>query len=119
MQRLLDDCLQWPPQVPYVREKDGIRRMFRCPICANEEVPDATGIWLGTTCLRRVSDAIVNRAPFTGIVIYRTYNPDLRCCHADDDTVLAVTDDEYVSLQDSYCDQCVAEELARRETIGA
>jgi hypothetical protein len=118
MSQLLDECMQWPEQTPQVREMDGIRRMFRCPLCSKEEVPDYNGIFFGTECLQRAAGAIQQRTPFDGIVIYRTYNTDARCRHANDETVLAVPDELYdVSFRDSFCLECISEELARRTAM--
>src|SRR5262245_39860519 len=37
--RLLDECRQFPREVPYVRDLDGIRRRFRCRYCKLAEYP--------------------------------------------------------------------------------
>jgi hypothetical protein len=118
MPQLLEDCVSWPERLPYVRERDGIRRMFRCSLCESEEIPDHLGIWLGTSCLRRVITAIADRDPLKGLILYRTYNSDLRCRHADAETILVVLEDNYdQSLEDSFCEQCIAAELARRAKL--
>jgi hypothetical protein len=42
MGTLLEDCLGFPTTSPYVREADGVRRRFRCPLCRKAEVPVGT-----------------------------------------------------------------------------
>jgi hypothetical protein len=112
---LLEDCLAWPARVPYVRDRDGIRRVFRCPLCQREEIPDRKGIWLGTSCLQRAAEAMADRETIEGLILYRTYNPEFRCSHADADTLVAVLYDEYdQSLRESFCKKCITEELSRR-----
>jgi hypothetical protein len=51
MADLLNDCLSYPKVLPYVREKDGIRRSLRCPLCGKSEFPDRSGVWMCDNCL--------------------------------------------------------------------
>lgn len=48
---LLRDCLTYPDIIPYVRERDGIRRVLRCPVCRKREMSEREGaIWLCDAC---------------------------------------------------------------------
>ena len=47
MPMLLDDCLRWPDRVPDMRERDGIRRWFRCPLSTRKRSPIAKAWGLG------------------------------------------------------------------------
>jgi hypothetical protein len=117
MEPLLSECLAYPETIPYVREKDGVRRVFRCPICERREMPDRDGIWLCDICLIQAIESIRNRTPSKGLVLFRTYNESKRCKHADEDTVLMTFDDEYdYQMGNSYCERCLIEEQHRRIT---
>jgi len=51
MMPLLHDCLMYPEVTPYVRERDGIRRVLRCPACREREISGREGIvWLCDAC---------------------------------------------------------------------
>ena len=110
---LLADCLHFPEVMPHVREADGVRRTLRCGLCARAERPtDPGAFWFCDGCLRRMIHAIDTLEPLKGVVLFRTYNPDSRCEHADADTVLAFTGwDETIF---GHCQQCLAAELERR-----
>jgi hypothetical protein len=115
MQPLLRECIEYPKAVPYVRDRDGVRRSFRCPICNLREVPDREGIWLCDLCLAKALVSVQNRIPSTGLVLFRTYNESKRCKHADADTVLITFDDEYdYDMGNSFCGRCIFEEQQRR-----
>jgi hypothetical protein len=48
---LLRDCLMYPDVIPYVRERDGIRRALRCPNCRERELSRREGVlWLCDAC---------------------------------------------------------------------
>jgi hypothetical protein len=48
---LMRDCLMFPEVIPYVRERDGIRRVLRCPACRQREISQRKGIvWLCDAC---------------------------------------------------------------------
>lgn len=48
---LLRDCLMYPDVIPYVRERDGIRRVLRCPVCREREISGREGVvWLCDAC---------------------------------------------------------------------
>lgn len=113
---LLEDCLSYPQRLPYVRDHDGVRRTLRCTLCAiGESPPDAKMFWSCNECLKRILDAMHNRSPFEGVILFRTYNAGCRCTHADSDTVLAtdISDDTLFGV----CERCVRDELARRRAI--
>ena len=117
MQPLLRECIEYPKSVPYVRDKDGVRRSFRCPICNVREVPDREGIWLCDQCLAKALESVQNRIPSTGLVLFRTYNESKRCKHADAETVMMTFDDEYdYDIGNSFCELCIAEEQQRRDS---
>jgi len=112
---LLDDCLAYPQRIPYVRELDGIRRFLRCHLCAKaERPPDAKLFWFCETCMRRVLDAVQQLAPIPGIIVFRTYNVECRCAHADADTVLAGEGQFYVDEVYGVCERCIYDEIERR-----
>jgi hypothetical protein len=51
MTPLLRDCLMHPDIIPYVRERDGIRRALRCPVCRKRELSGREGVvWLCDAC---------------------------------------------------------------------
>src|SRR6266567_4141676 len=114
MPSLLDDCLAFPERLPFVREPDGIRRTLRCQLCSRAERPvDAKLFWFCDPCMRRVTEALHQRAPVQGITLFRTYNAECRCPHADADTVLAA--DLYMVEQlHGVCERCILDELERR-----
>lgn len=111
--RLLEDCLRYPAVVPYVRESDGIRRALRCQLCSKaERPPDAKVFWFCNGCIEKVVTAVQSRTPLVGIILFRTYNHEARCEHADDDTVLVTEswNDTFYGL----CEECIRQELSRR-----
>lgn len=113
MADLLADCLGFPDRMPYVKEADGIRRTLRCRLCGKRErPPNAQLFWWCDECVVRVLDAVTERKSIDGVVLFRTYNSDARCRHADSETVLV---SEYCSdTIYGNCAKCLAEELARR-----
>jgi hypothetical protein len=115
MLTLLDDCLAYPKRIPYVREPDGIRRFLRCHLCTKAERPaDAKLFWFCDTCMRRVLEAVQQRAPISGIILFRTYNVECRCAHADTDTVLAGEAQSYDDNVYGVCERCINEEIEKR-----
>ncbi|HWY87847.1 MAG TPA: hypothetical protein VNX28_14040 [Gemmataceae bacterium] len=118
MQDLLRECLEFPDSMPYVKEADGIRRTLRCRLCRTHERPsDAKVFWWCNECLVHGLKSIEERTPFDGIVLFRTYNPEARCQHADSETILVA---EY-SSDTIYgcCAKCLTEELTRRTSSWA
>ena len=117
MEDLLRDCLAFPRALPYVREQDGVRRTLRCPLCRyGEHPPDDKVFGVCDDCLRRVIDAIDRREPPEYVVLFRTYNRESRCAHADAETVLAATGGSDIIF--GHCRRCFEEELTRRASGG-
>lgn len=89
MMPLLRDCLMFPEVIPYVRERDGIRRVLRCPACRKREISRREGaVWLCNACqaelaasgdcgLTRLkitivdcpSDEMYDRTPFEAVLL--------------------------------------------------
>ena len=116
MQELLRDCLAYPNRFPFVREQDGIARTLRCYLCHEAERPlGAEVFWFCDKCMNVVKEATHNHTPMKGLVLFRTYNAECRCNHADDDTVLAT--DEYNDLLFGVCEQCIDDEIERRKQM--
>jgi hypothetical protein len=114
MSVLLEDCLLFPKILPYVREKDEVRRYLRCHLCRQRERPiDAKLFWFCDVCMQRALDAVQTRKPAKGLIFFRTYNSECRCRHSDSDTVL-VTDETYGGLNGA-CEQCLVDEIGRRK----
>jgi hypothetical protein len=112
---LLQECLEFPDSMPYVKEADGIRRSLRCNLCRrNERPPDAQLCWWCDECILRVLDAIKEAKPIDGVILFRTYNSEARCQHADSETVLV--SEYYSDTIYGSCGKCLAEELARRRS---
>lgn len=113
MERLLEDCLAFPKKMPYVREQDGIRKTLRCQCCRHaERHPDAKLFWFCDNCLAATIAAMQKHEPIVGVRLFRTYNPECRCEHADSETVLAC--DYYVEELFGGCAKCLEIELKRR-----
>lgn len=115
MDVLLQECLQFPDITPYVRESDGIRRAFRCPICSEREVPDRIGVWLCDVCLADTIESFESKIPLKGLLLFRTYNKPKWCEHADAETILMTFDDYDVGIENGKCKICLLEEQKRRE----
>ncbi len=113
---LLEDCLGYPERLPYVREADGIRRNLRCKHCGKAERPaDARVFRLCDECLQAVLEAVRRRRPIPGIILFRTYNVDCLCPHANEDTVLAYESHfEFDEGDYGVCETCILEEMDRR-----
>jgi hypothetical protein len=115
MEDLLEDCLAYPKKQPYVKELDGIRRTLRCHLCRKAERPsDAKLFCFCESCMNHIALALKQRVACDGIVIFRSYTPNSRCSHANDETPLAA---EWYSEQIfGVCEKCVLEEMERRRT---
>lgn len=117
MEPLLKECLDFPNVVPFVRDADGIRRALRCSICQKNEHPDREGIWLCDICLEQAKISIETFTPMNGMILFRIYNREYWCKHANSETVLIAFDD-YETLGSAYCNECISEEMSRRAKIG-
>jgi hypothetical protein len=118
METLLEDCLGFPATAPYVREKDGVRRRFRCPLCGKAEFPVETQMFLCDGCIDAAIEATERQTDVPGLFLYRTYTPSRRCPHADDDTVLWTvvwSDEEF--YDDGRCKICLLDEKSRRSLL--
>jgi hypothetical protein len=116
MEELLRDCLDFPKTLPYVKEADGIRRYFRCWLCAEREfTPEAKRFLLCEGCLHRLLSDIKQKVPSKGVMLYRTYNEEKRCRHANSDTVLAALEQNF-DVFGGFCEQCILEELERTKS---
>jgi len=121
MDVLLEECRSFPTRMPYLREKDGVRRRLRCVGCWSRERPESDDRFrLCDVCLSTVRAALDSRKPVPGMLLFRTYTPEARCEHASDDTVLVVypwrTDDFETSA--GACANCFDREAGRREGAG-
>nr|BAJ07021.1 hypothetical protein [uncultured bacterium] len=116
MDQLLDDCRKFPETIPYVRESDGIRRYYRCQYCKSAERPeDDVHYSACNACLQKIIDSIDSLEPVGGTVLFRTYNTDWRCEHANSETVLIGVDCyEEGFLGPGECKQCIENTLAQR-----
>lgn len=113
---LLDDCLAYPQRLPFVREPDGIRRYLRCQLCSKaERRHDAKLFWFCDACMRRVLCAVEERMPIQGVILFRTYNAEYRCAHANADAVLVT--DCYSDIVSGVCEQCIRAEIERRSAL--
>jgi hypothetical protein len=113
MGELLEDCLDFPKTLPYVKEADGIRRYFRCWLCVEREfTAEAKRFLLCEDCLHRLSTDIKKRVPSKGVMLYRTYNEEKRCQHANSDTILATLEQNF-DVFGGFCEQCISEALER------
>ncbi len=116
MDRLLQDCLEYPRVHPYLRESDGIRRALRCRLCGERERPeDDQKFWVCNDCLESCIRGVDASQPIAGIVLYRTFNAGRRCNHADAETVLVGF--EYYEdgwCMDGFCNACLVHERERR-----
>jgi hypothetical protein len=110
---LLQDCLAYPKVIPYVRDVDGVRRVFRCNLCRKAEFPADSQLRMCDDCLERTIGNLDNRTPPKGLLFYRTYNTLRRCLHADPETVLVTWDDEEF-WETGRCKVCLEEERSAR-----
>jgi len=117
MEVLLADCLAFPAVCPYLRDEDGIRKYFRCPLCRKAEFPVDSKLEMCDECLERVAGILDTIPPLytppPGLLFYRTYNSSKRCSHADSDTVLVTRDDEEFWYT-GRCKVCLLDEKTSR-----
>ena len=119
MAQLYTDCLSIPAVRPWVRSaSDGLRTAFRCAGCRAREFPsDSRTVRLCDGCLDLLDRAIGALAVYDRLLLYRTYNPEARCEHAADDTVLGIYPadaDGVVHKSVGLCRLCIAAERTRR-----
>jgi hypothetical protein len=117
MDVLLGDCLAYPNHIPYVRDVDGIRRSLRCALCAvKERRPDAQVFWYCEECMRVALDALISTTPGDRFFLFKTYNQEQRCVHADNDTLL-ISDSSYYEQAFGVCQVCIEKEIQRRTQL--
>jgi hypothetical protein len=114
---LLEQCRKYPSLRPRLREGDGIRRALRCHGCSARERPESDErYFLCHQCLGKVAAAIRDLKALPALLLMRTYTPEARCGHSDDDTVVAVY--PWYGMHDDvgpgFCATCIDEELRRR-----
>ena len=117
MRELFNECREYPDTRPRLREKDGIRRALRCHGCSASERPEGDEkYFLCDSCLKKVAGAIQEKRPMPALLLMRSYTPEARCQHADDDTVVAVY--PWYGMNDDvgqgFCMTCIGDELRRR-----
>ena len=117
MPELLAECRAYPATLPRVRELDGVRRDQRCHHCGRVERPeDDVTLVACDDCVRRMIDSCDSLQPMPGTVLFRTYNEDWRCDHADADTVLLAVDLYSEGfLGPGRCKECLKQILAARQ----
>ena len=116
MPKLLEECRRYPEVVPHVTESDGVRRQFRCRYCKNAEHPEDDDRYSACDlCLEKLVHSFSSLVAIEGTVLFRTYNPDWRCPHADADTVvLGIDHYEDGMLRPGDCKRCLQEAKHRR-----
>jgi hypothetical protein len=118
MTQLYADCKEFPRVLPLVRERDGVRRSLRCPLCNRNELPDLKGIWLCEACMDRVESALTSHESITGVFLFRTYTSEKWCKHANAETTMMALD-LYEDVPVGACIACFEEERARRRAVAA
>jgi hypothetical protein len=111
MTQLLNDCLEFPDVIPYVRKLNGMRRMFIC-YCGEREAVDREGLKLCTHCVSAALECVREKRKGAGFVIYRSYSPEVRCRHADFNTVL-ITLYREGTWPPGWCELCLLHEVQR------
>jgi hypothetical protein len=117
MPRLLEDCRRGPETPPYVTELDGVRRRLRCRYCRAAEHPEGDRYSACDRCLTALISSFDSLVALEGTVLFRTYNADWRCPHANPDTVvLGITNYEGDLLAGGDCKRCLQVAAHRRQT---
>lgn len=120
MKELLIDCLEFPRTIPYVRDLKGMRRLFLC-FCGKREAVDHDGLGLCNQCLYAALDCVRDKKKSKGFILYRAYSPEVRCRHADFNTVLITLYKEGHWFP-AWCEMCLLQEkqrILRREVLPA
>jgi len=121
MNALYDECLRFPTIRPWVRAMDGLRIAMRCEACREREHPDDDRrLRICDSCVLILDNAIATQTAQENLLLFRTYNPEARCRHADGDTVLGVYpwDVEWSEgFPVGHCRDCLGEELRRRKSV--
>ena len=121
MNVLYEECLRFPAIRPWVRAKDGLRVAMRCEACDEREHPDDDRkLRICDSCVLVLEQAIATRSARENLLLYRTYNTEARCRHADGDTVLGVYP-WHAEWSEGFpvgqCRECLDEEKKRRKAV--
>jgi len=111
MKELLLDCLEFPQTIPYVRDLSGLRRLFLC-FCGKREAFDHDGLGLCNQCLYAALDGVRDKKKAKGFILYRAYSPEVRCRHADFNTVMITLYKEGHWFP-AWCEMCLVQEKHR------
>lgn len=114
---LLDQCRQYPSVRPRLRERDGVRRAFRCRACRSAEHPETDTVFtLCDGCLMTLKSALLDPRDLPNALLFRSFSVLARCEHANSDTVLGVYPwfGGESEIERGHCLRCVEDEFARR-----
>jgi len=121
MNVLYEECLRFPAIRPWVRAKDGLQIAMRCEACGEREYPnDDRKLRICDSCILVLEQAIATRTARENLLLYRTYNQEARCRHADGDTVLGVYPwraEWSEGFPVGHCRECLDEEINRRKSV--
>ena len=113
MDDLLEQCLSGTEEYPRVRLLNGLRRDQLCYGCKKRERPeDPTAFLVCDDCLKAMLRAVERRDPSAGMFVYRTYSPEARCKHANDETVLVLY--PWWEAEAGVCATCLREAITER-----
>jgi hypothetical protein len=113
MDDLLQQCLSGGEEYPRVRLLNGLRRDQVCYGCKKRERPeDPTTFLVCDECLKAMLRAVETKRPAAGMFLYRTYTPEARCRHANDETVLVLY--PWFEAEAGVCATCLREAIAER-----
>jgi hypothetical protein len=119
MPKLLEDCRRSPETHPHVTELDGVRRALRCRYCRAAERPESDARYYACDqCLGALIHSFESLVAVEGTVLFRTYNVDWRCAHADADTVvLGINDNDYEGGMSAAgdCKRCLQDAARLRQ----
>ena len=122
MRQLLEECRQFPGVVPTVRDSDGVRRQLRCSYCkVRERRETELKYWACDACFQLFIQSFESLVPIKGTVLFRTYNANWRCKHADENTIVLGRDHFEDGIHGpGECKQCLEAQLAAlQERLGA
>jgi hypothetical protein len=109
--RLLEDSLHFPTIIPYVRNLKGLRRLFLC-YCEEKEARDSYGLGLCMDCLEAALECVVEKKKDHKFILYSSYSPQVRCRHADFNTLLVTLNKPGFWLP-AWCEICLKQEKQR------
>lgn len=115
MRQFLNECLEFPNVIPYARTTNGLRRIFTC-FCGRREAVDRHGLGLCLECLNTALICVKEKRRQPGFVLYRAYSLEVRCRHADFDTVL-ITIYKKGQWLPAWCETCLLQEKQRIDQL--